>query len=138
MDKAEEGKMEPVFAPKAPRPAGHYSQAIIHEGLVYISGQLPVNPIPGEKLAVTIEEQTIQALNNLEEILISAGSDRYHVLKTTVYINGIELWDRVNKVYGEFFGEHKPARAVVPAMELHHGFKVEIEAIAVLKSLNQK
>ena len=122
--------MEPVFTQDAPKPAGHYSQAIIHEGLVYVSGQLPVNPVTGEKQTGTIEKQTLQVLKNLEAILQAAGSDRTHVLKTTVYVSGIEFWDQVNEVYGAFFGDHRPARSIVPTRDLHYGFKIELDAIA--------
>ncbi len=125
--------MEQILTPNAPRPAGHYAQAIVHRGLVYVSGQLPVDPATGAKRTGSIEEQTLQALENVKAILEAAGSDLGRVLKTTVYISDIQLWERVNAVYESFFGAHKPARAVVPTRELHYGFKIEIEAIAALK-----
>lgn len=78
----------------------------------------------------SIEEQTERALRNVEAILEAAGSSLSQVLKTTVYISDIALWDRVNAVYARFFGNHRPARAVVPTRELHFGFQIEIEAIA--------
>ena len=124
--------MEVISTPNAPKPAGHYSQAIVHNNLVYVSGQLPIDPESGEKRIGSIEEQTEQALKNLSEILLVAGSNLNQVLKTTVYISDIELWDRVNAVYARFFGEHRPARAVVPTRNLHFGFQIEIEAIATL------
>jgi 2-iminobutanoate/2-iminopropanoate deaminase len=124
--------MKKIVSNEAPQPAGHYSQAIEHEGLVYVSGQLPVNPKSEEKYAGTIEEQTEQALSNLEAILRKAGSGKDHVLKVTVYISDIALWDRVNSVYAHFFGDHRPARAIVPTRELHFGFQVEIDAIAAV------
>ena len=123
-----------VSTPHAPRPAGHYAQAIAHNGLLYVSGQLPVDPESGEKRVGSIEEQTEQALRNVAAILEAAGSDLNHVLKTTVYVSDISLWGRVNAVYAATFGDHRPARAVVPTRELHYGFQVEIEAIAALKS----
>jgi 2-iminobutanoate/2-iminopropanoate deaminase len=121
-----------ISTPNAPLPAGHYSQAIVHNNIVYVSGQLPINPQTGEKRIGSIEEQTEQALKNLSAILEAAGSDISQVLKTTVYVSDIALWDRVNVVYSRFFGEHRPARAVVPTRELHFGFQIEIEAIAVV------
>ena len=124
--------MEVISTPNAPKPAGHYSQAIVHNNLVYVSGQLPIDPESGEKRIGSIEEQTEQALKNLSEILLAAGSNLNQVLKTTVYISDIELWDRVNAVYARFFGEHRPARAVVPTRNLHFGFQIEIEAISTL------
>ncbi|MCJ7622562.1 MAG: Rid family detoxifying hydrolase [Anaerolineaceae bacterium] len=123
--------MEKIETSNAPLPAGHYSQAIVHNGLIYVSGQLPIDPISGEKRIGTVEEQTRQVIENLRGILNAAGSGLDRVLKTTVYISDIQLWDRVNKVYGEIFGEHKPARAVVPTRDLHFGFMIEIEAIAI-------
>ena len=124
--------MEVISTPNAPKPAGHYSQAIVHNNLVYVSGQLPIDPKSGEKRIGSIEEQTEQALKNLSEILKAAGSSLSQVIKTTVYISDIELWDRVNAVYARFFGEHCSARAVVPTRNLHFGFQIEIEAIATL------
>jgi 2-iminobutanoate/2-iminopropanoate deaminase len=124
--------MEQVDTTNAPRPAGHYSQAITHQGLVYVSGQLPIDPATGERRVGSIEEQAQQALENLKAVLEAAGSDLAHVLKTTVYVSDIQLWDRVNAVYGRAFGAHKPARAVVPTRELHFGFQIEIDAVAAL------
>jgi len=124
--------MREILTENAPKPAGHYSQAIVHNNLVYVSGQLPIDPKTGEKRIGSIEEQTEQALKNLSEILKAAGANLNQVIKTTVYISDIELWDRVNAVYSRFFGEHRPARAVVPTRNLHFGFQIEIEAIAAL------
>ena len=124
--------MKEILTPNAPKPAGHYSHAVIHDNIIYVSGQLPIGPATGEKRLGSIEEQTEQVLKNISEILIAAGSDINHVIKTTVYISDIQLWDRVNNVYSKFFGQHRPARAVVPTKDLHHGFQIEIEAIASL------
>ena len=125
--------MRIIETPNAPRPAGHYSQAIVHDGLVFVAGQLPLDPQTTEKRVGTFEEQTEQALKNIAEILKAAGSDLSHVLKTTVYISDIGLWSRVNTVYAKVFGEHRPARAVVPVKELHFGYQIEIDAIAAVK-----
>ena len=124
--------MKTISTPDAPAPAGHYSQAIVHDGIVFVSGQLPIDPLTGEKRIDSIEEQTRQALKNVAAILTAANSNLGNVLKVTVYISDIDLWGRVNKVYAEFFGEHRPARAVVPSRDLHFGFQIEIEAIAVV------
>lgn len=126
--------MKQIKTDKAPQPAGHYAQAWLHNDLVFISGQLPVDPATGEKRLGSIEEQTLQVLRNVEAVAEAAGSDIRHIIKTTVYVSDISLWGRVDKVYGEFFGEHKPARAVVPTKELHYGFQVEMEAVAVIPS----
>jgi 2-iminobutanoate/2-iminopropanoate deaminase len=122
-----------VSTPNAPRPAGHYAQAIVHDRTVYVSGQLAIDPQSGERRLGSIEEQTEQALQNVAAILDAAGSSLRSVLKTTVYVSDIRLWERVNAVYARFFGDHRPARAVVPTSELHYGFQVEIEAVAALK-----
>ncbi len=126
------GKIIEISTKNAPKPAGHYSQAIVHNNIVYVSGQLPIDPKTGEKRLGSIEEQTEQALTNLAEILKAADSNLNQVIKTTVYISDIELWGRVNAVYSRFFGEHRPARAVVPTKDLHFGFQIEIEAIAAV------
>lgn len=114
----------------APTPAGHYSQATVYNGLVFVAGQLSIDPATGAHLTGTIEEQTEIALNNVLAILQAAGSDWSRVLKMTVYVADIELWDAVNKVYGRILGEHRPARAVIPTGALHHGFLIEIDAVA--------
>lgn len=114
----------------APKPGGHYSQATTHGDLVFVAGQLPFTT-EGDKINGPIEEQTLQALKNLRAVLQAAGSDTNQVLKTTVFVSDISLWPAVNKVYSEFFGEHKPARSIVPTKELNHGFLIEIEAIAI-------
>lgn len=117
----------------APSPGGHYSQAVVYNGLVFVSGQLSIDPKTGEKKLGTIEEQTLQALQNVEGIVRAAGSDLSRVLKVTVYVADIDLWSAVNEVYKKFFGEHRPARAVVPTGALHYGFLVEIDAIAATR-----
>ena len=124
--------IQSVLTPNAPKPGGHYSQAIIHNGLIYVAGQLPIDSATGEKKLGSIEEQTEQVLSNLRAILEAAGSSLNRVLKTTVYVSDIELWSKVNEIYARTFGEHRPARALVPVKELHYGFKIEIEAIAAL------
>jgi 2-iminobutanoate/2-iminopropanoate deaminase len=125
--------MRMISTPDAPPPAGHYSQAVVYGDTVYVSGQLAVDPITGEKGVGSIEEQTRRALRNVEQILLSAGSDLEHVLKTTAYVSDVELWGGVNQAYAEVFGDHRPARAVVPSRDLHFGCLVEIEAIAALR-----
>lgn len=114
----------------APTPGGHYSQAVVYNGLVFVSGQLSIDPRTGEKKLGPIEEQTEQVLKNVGEILKAAGSDLGRVLKMTVYVSDIGLWEAVNKVYARVLGEHRPARAVIPTGELHYGFLIEIDAVA--------
>jgi 2-iminobutanoate/2-iminopropanoate deaminase len=128
----EEKEMEitTVSTPNAPSAGGHYSQAVVYNGLVFVAGQLAIVPSTGERLTGSIEEQTEQCLKNISEILKASGSDLSRVLKMTVYVSDIELWSAVNAVYARVMGDHRPARAVVPVKELHYGFKIEIEAVA--------
>ena len=126
--------MKKISTPNAPKPAGHYSQAIENNGIVYVSGQLPINPKSKEKKVGSIEEQTEQVLSNLSEILEAANSSINQVLKVTIYISDISLWDQVNKTYARIFGAHRPARAVIPTRDLHFGFQIEIDAIATVKN----
>lgn len=115
-------------------PGGHYSYAAVHNGVAYLAGQLPVNPETGEKVSGSAAEQTRQVLKNLEVVLAAAGSDKSRVLKATVYVADISLWDEVNREYAAFFGAYRPARTVVPTKELHFGFLVEMDVIAAVGS----
>ena len=123
--------MKSIFTEKAPSPAGHYSQAIVSGGLVFVSGQLPIHPENGQ-IKPTIEEQTHQVMNNLEYILLASGSSLGKVVKATLYISDISLWNKVNAIYAEHFESHKPARAVVPTRDLHFGCLIEVEVVAEL------
>ncbi len=125
--------MKIISTPDSPLPAGHYSQGIVHNGVVHVSGMLAVDPATGERKLGSIEEQTRRALENLDGVLRAAGTSRNKVLKCTCYISDIELWGQVNQVYAEFFGDHKPARAVVPTRALHFGFLVEIDCVAAVE-----
>jgi len=123
--------MQPISTDHAAPPGGHYSQTMVHNGLVYVSGQLPIAP-DGAHVTGAVETQTKQALANLEAILEAAGSSMSRVIKATVYVTDVAHWPKVNAAYAEAFGEHRPARAVVPTRDLHHGFLVEIDAIAAV------
>jgi 2-iminobutanoate/2-iminopropanoate deaminase len=124
--------VEAVFTKGAPAPAGHYSQGVVHGGLVYVAGQLgkdagrPNDP-PG-----SVEEQTERALRNVEAVLKAAGSDLAHVLQVTVYVSDASFWGRVNEVFARVMGDARPARAVVPVNEFRGGWQVEVAAIAAL------
>lgn len=123
--------MKIISTENMPVSNGHYSHCIEHNGILYLSGQLPIDPVTG-KIPVTIEEQTLQALSNVKLILSEAGSSSDQVLQVRIYISDIGMWERVNKVYSVFFGTHKPARSVIPTLNLHFGSLIEIEAIAVI------
>ncbi|MFC1627661.1 RidA family protein [Gemmatimonadota bacterium] len=124
--------MEFIHTPDAPDPGGHYSQAVVHGDLVFVAGMLPIAPGTGEKVLGSVEEQAEQVLKNIAAVVEAAGSSIDQILKMTVYVSDIALWGRINQVYADFFGDHRPARAVVPTRELHYGFLVEIDAIAAL------
>ena len=122
--------MEQIFTKAAPKPGGHYAQAIKHGDLIFISGQLPIDPKTMQKNIGSIESQTLLVLQNLVAIAEAAGSAKDHILKITVFISDISLWAQVNEVYAAFFGDHKPARAIVPTKDLHFGFLIEMDAMA--------
>jgi len=121
--------MHPVSTPNAPAAGGHYSQAIVHAGLVYVAGQLPIVPGRAEHVVGSIEEQTEQVLRNIAAVLEAAGSSLSRTLQMTIYVTDISLWSRLNATYARILGDHKPARAVVPVGALHFGYQIEVQAI---------
>lgn len=126
--------MEYIQVKDSPKPVGHYSQAIVSGGLLFTSGILPIKIKTSEKLPIesSIEEQLKVVFDNLTQILQEVGLASENVVKTTIYIAGGENWEIVNELYAKFFGEHLPARSIIPVPELHFGYKVELEAIAEL------
>ena len=123
--------MKTINTPKMPKSNGHYSQCIEHNGMLYLSGQLPIDQ-ETKTIPETIEEQTDLVLKNVETILQAAGSNKQNVLQVRVYISNIELWAKVNERYSHFFEDHKPVRCIIPTRELHFGALVEVEVTAVL------
>ncbi len=119
-----------IATENAPKAVGPYSQAVMADGTLYISGQLPVNPADGI-MPQTIEEQTTRSLKNIGAILEEAGLGFDNVVKTTVLLDDIANFSAMNGVYAEFFTGDKPARACYQVAALPMGAKVEIEAIAV-------
>ncbi len=122
-----------VQTDKAPQAIGPYSQAIIANGLVFCSGQIPIDPAGGELNTGTIEDQTRQVLKNLGAVLEAAGSSYDDVVKTTVFLQDMNDFARMNAVYAEFFKAPNPARAAVQVARLPRDVKVEIEAVALVK-----
>lgn len=122
-----------VETPQAPPPGGHYSQAVVHGGTVYVAGQLPIDPRDREAAPGDAAAQTRRALENVRLILEAAGSGLERVLQMTIYVSDIAHWGEINRVYAETMGDHRPARAVVPVRDLHFGYLVEIQAIAALR-----
>ena len=109
---------------------GHYTPGIISGGLLYVSGQLSIDPDTREVSHGGVTEHMALALKNLERVLLEAGTSRDRVVHCRIYLSDIGGWDAANVVYSSFFGPHKPARIVVPTGPLHFGCLVEIEAIA--------
>ncbi len=124
--------IEAVVTDKAPTPAGHYVQARVWGGLVYVSGQLPVRPDGTHAPEASFDQQARQALDNLLAVVKAAGSSPERLLKVNAYIVGVENWPHFNTVYAAILGDSKPARAVVPVPELHYGYLVEIDAVAAI------
>jgi 2-iminobutanoate/2-iminopropanoate deaminase len=109
----------------------HYSPAVKHGGLVYISGQLPVGPNGVHDSEISFASQVRQVLENLLGVLQANGADGFdNLLKVTAYIVGGAYWAEFNQVYAEVLGDARPARTVVPVTELHYGYLVEVDAIA--------
>ena len=123
--------IERIATDAAPAPAGHYVQATAWGKLVHVSGQLGVRPDGSHTAGQPFEAQARQALANLLAILAAAGSGPGGVLKVTAYIVGVEHWPDFNRLFAEAFGAARPARAVVPVPGLHHGYLIEVEAVAV-------
>lgn len=124
--------MKELVFPNAPKIAAHYAPAVLEEssGTVYVSGQLPIDPVTRIQCRGDVREQTLCALTNVEKILHEAGGGRGNILRTTAYVDDIASWDVVNDAYREFFGAKKPARTIVCVPAIHFGMKIEIEAIA--------
>lgn len=119
-----------ITTENAPAPFGHYVQAIVADDFVFISGQL-ASLADGTLLPDgDFEVQARQALANLLAIAAAAGAAPEHIVKVTAYIVGAEHWPTFDSVFAEAFGSHRPARSVVPVPALHHGYLIEIEAIA--------
>ena len=118
----------------APKRTAHYTPAVRSGNLVCISGQLPIDPMTGEHCKGNIAEQTKRVLENVNLLAHLAGAQKEEIMKVTIYISDIELWGEVNQIYADFFGDHKPARTIVPAPNLHYGFLIEMDAMAVIES----
>lgn len=118
---------------KDSKKGGHYSAGIISGDKLYISGQLPLDLTTGKVVGETLKEQTLQVLKNIEKILKEADLGLENVVQCRVYTTDIKNWGEIDEIYKNFFGEHKPARAVVVTKELHFDAKIEIEAIAEIE-----
>lgn len=116
---------------KAPAAIGPYAQGVQAGQMVFVSGQLPIDPATGEMCTGTVGDMTRQSMNNIAAILAEAGCTLAHVVKTTIFLKDLEDFAQVNAAYAEFFPENPPARACVQVAKLPKDARVEIEAIAV-------
>ena len=123
--------MKSIHTNQAPAAIGPYSQAIEANGMIFASGQIPIDPATGQFVEGGIQEQTRQALTNARNILQAAGTDMENVIKTTVYLSNINNFAAMNEVYAQFFTEPFPARSAVSVKDLPKGALVEIEVLAI-------
>lgn len=121
--------MKYISTEKAPKAVGPYSQAIVSNGFIYCSGQIGIDPQNNE-LVAGFEEQTRQVLKNLSEVLKTGNSGLEKVVKTTVYLADIKDFGIMNEIYGQYFSEHKPARAAFAVAYLPKDALIEIEVVA--------
>lgn len=120
-----------VQTESAPKAIGPYSQAVVHGGIAYLSGQIPLDPATGQIVEGDIAAQTARVLDNLRAVLEASGSGLGKVLKTTVYLQDMTEFPKMNEVYARYFAENPPARSTVQAARLPRDVKVEIDAIAI-------
>lgn len=116
---------------QAPQAIGPYNQAIEANGMIFISGQIPLNPENGEIVGETIEIQTNQVIQNIKAVLSACECTLEHVVKTTCFMKSMDDFASMNKIYAEFFTENHPARAAVEVSRLPKDVLIEIEAIAI-------
>ncbi len=122
--------LTPVTTPSAPAAIGPYAQAVISDGWIYASGQIPLNPETMELVTGDVAAQTHQVMRNLAAVLDAAGGSFSTVVKTTVFLTDMANFSAMNEVYGGYFGDHRPARATVAVAGLPRGVDVEIELVA--------
>ncbi|MBZ4672159.1 RidA family protein [Deferribacterales bacterium Es71-Z0220] len=123
--------MEFINTKNAPAAIGPYSQAVKVNNMLFVSGQIPINPQTGELVLTNIEDETKLVLNNLKNIIEHAGFSLNEVAKVTVFIKDMNNFAKINAIYEEFFGSHKPARAVVEVARLPKDVDIEVEAVCV-------
>lgn len=124
--------MKLVHTPEAPEPAGHYSQAVVHGGVVYVAGMLGHDPADPEADVGGPAEQARRALRNVEKVLEAAGSGLDRVLRMVIYVSDVDHWGPVNEAYAAVMGEHRPARAIVPVRKFRDPYVLEVVATAAV------
>lgn len=125
-------KKKVIQTEKAPKAIGPYSQAIRTDSMVFTAGQIALDPATMELVAGGVEEQTRQVLTNLSNVLEAAGSSLDKVVKTTVFLQDMNDFPKMNAIYAEYFGENPPARSTIAVAALPKGGLVEIEAVALI------
>ena len=125
-------ELDSVRTDAAPQAIGPYSQAIRAGSFLFVSGQIPLDPVTAQLVTGSFAAEVERALANLDAILGAAGATRNRVTKVTVFVTDLTLFGELNDIYGRFFGTHRPARAVVQVAALPRGARVEIEATAVI------
>lgn len=123
---------KPVATEQAPKAIGPYSQAILHGGIAYLSGQIPLDPATNQLIEGDIAAQTERVLENLKSVLEACGASLDSVLKTTVFLKDMGDFPKMNEVYGRYFSQNPPARSTVQAGRLPRDVSVEIDAIAAI------
>jgi 2-iminobutanoate/2-iminopropanoate deaminase len=124
-------EIKPIYPPSMKKPKGHYAPAIVHGGLVFVSGQLPLDE-NGEPQLESIDMQTRVCMHNIETNLRASGSNLRQILKVNVFIADISNWPKFNETFAEIMGDHRPARIVVPCNQLNYGCGIEIDCIAAV------
>jgi len=125
---------EIIYSDKAPAPIGPYSQAVKCNGMLFVSGQIPIDQSSGDLVTSSIEAETDQVMKNLEYILAEAGCTFEHVVKCSIFLTDMGTFPRVNEVYGRYFPSAPPARETVEVSQLPKGVHVEISCIAVINA----
>lgn len=120
-----------ITTSQAPVPIGPYSQAIMANGVLYVSGQVALDPVTGNLVQDDIESETHQVMKNLQAVVLEAGLDFTHVVKCTIFVKDLENFSRINAVYGQYFTQNAPARETVEVSRLPKDVNVEISCIAV-------
>jgi 2-iminobutanoate/2-iminopropanoate deaminase len=124
--------MEAISTPDGPPPRGHYSQAVVHNGLVFVSAQLPIAADGTALIESSAGDQARAVLANIDAVLLAAGSGLDRAIQITIYVSDIDNWGEVNEAYADVLGDHKPARAVIPVGDLPHGVALEMQAIGAV------
>ncbi len=123
-----------VATDDAPKAIGPYSQAVIHDGTIYLSGQIPLDPVTGQVVEGDVAAQTERVLDNIKAVLAACGSSLDLVVKTTVFLKDLGAFSKFNEVYARYFPENPPARSTVEVARLPRDVRVEIDAVAITGS----